>query len=125
MNIRESAYKNKKSIVLENDRIRAEFIPDPGGKMVSFIDKVSGYEFMVQRPGEIYRDQPFDGNYIDGECSGYDDMFPTIDACAYELDPWKGIAMADHGEVWSLPWEPAITEDSLELSVTGMRFPYT
>ncbi|ULQ51967.1 hypothetical protein [Flavihumibacter fluvii] len=125
MNTRVSTYKNKKSIVLENDRIRTEFIPDPGGKMVSFIDKVNGYEFLVQRPGEIYRDQAFDGNYTDGECSGYDDMFPTIDACSYELEPWKGIAMADHGEVWSLPWVPAITEDGLDLLVKGIRFPYT
>lgn len=61
MNTRVSKYKDKTSIVLENDRIRAEFIPDPGGKAVSFIDKVCGYEFLVQRPGEIYRDQPLRG----------------------------------------------------------------
>lgn len=110
---------------MENDRIRTEFIPEPGGKMVSFIDKRCGYEFLVQKPAAIYRDQPFDGIYTDGECSGYDDMFPTIDACVYEQEPWKGVLLADHGEVWSLPWEPVITAEGLELTVNGKRFPYT
>jgi galactose mutarotase-like enzyme len=124
MNIRFSKYKNKKSIVVENNRIRAEFISDPGGKMVSLVGKDTGYEFLVQRPGEVYREQPFDGCYTDGECSGFDDMFPTIDACAYDTEPWKGVKMADHGEVWSLPWEHRIKDNTLELSVKGMRFPY-
>jgi len=119
-----SSYKNKESIILENRQIRAEFIPEPGGKMVSLINKITGYEFLVQRPSSIYRDQPFDGLYIDGECSGYDDMFPTIDECDYKNDPWKGIKMADHGEVWSLPWDYEITNNSLKLNVNGVRFPY-
>jgi hypothetical protein len=99
----QSKYKDKKSIVVENNRLRAEFLPDPGGKMVSLIDKGTGYEFLIQRNNELYRDQSFDGVYVDGECSGFDDMFPTIDVCNYESDPWKGVKMPDHGEVWSLP----------------------
>jgi hypothetical protein len=58
VNIKFSKYKNKKSIVVENDRIRAEFTPGPGGKMVSLIGKDTGYEFLVQRSGEIYCEQP-------------------------------------------------------------------
>lgn len=119
-----SMYKNKKSLVIENDNIRAEFIPDPGGKMVSLISKKTGYEFLVQRAGEHYRDQPFDGSYVDGECSGYDDMFPTIDVCTYESEPWKGVKMADHGEVWSLPWEYKVEGEALSFYVKGVRFPF-
>jgi len=117
-------YKNKKSIVLENTKIRAEFIPDPGGKLSSFINKETGYEYLVQRKNPIYRDQPFNGVFVDGECSGYDDMFPTIDTCKYENEPWKGVEMADHGEVWSLPWEYALDNLTLHMSVKGVRFPY-
>jgi hypothetical protein len=119
-----SKYKNKKSIVLESSKIRAEFIPDPGGKLTSLINKETGYEYFVQRKGKIYRDQPFDGVFVDGECSGYDDMFPTIDICKYEGEPWEGIKMADHGEVWSLPWKHKVDELSLHMSVKGVRFPY-
>lgn len=122
--IRGSQYKNKASIVLENDWLRAEFTPDPGAKLVSLVAKESGYEFLVQRPGETYREQPFGGHYTDGECSGFDDMFPTIDGCAYHKDPWKGIQMADHGEVWSLPWDVETQEGVIHFSVAGVRFPY-
>lgn len=120
-----SSYKNKESIVIENKIIKAEFIPIPGGKMVSLINKNNGYEYLLQREGKQYREQPFDGVFVEGECSGYDDMFPTIDKCVYEDEPWKGIEMADHGEVWSLPWEYSVENDSLHLFVKGVRFPYT
>ncbi|HQG62981.1 MAG TPA: hypothetical protein PK719_04950 [Bacteroidales bacterium] len=123
--IKQSHYKNKKSIVLENKYIRAEFIPNPGGKLSSLINKKTGFEYLVQRGNTIYCDQPFDGVYVKGECSGYDDMFPTIDTCFYENEPWKGVKMADHGEVWSLPWEYKIEKNSLCLSVSGVRFPYS
>src|SRR5665647_976271 len=119
-----SRYKNKDSVVLESTRIRAEFIPDPGSKLSSLINKETGYEYLIQRKNEIYLDQPFDGVFVNGECSGYDDMFPTIDVCSYENEPWKGVKMADHGEVWSLPWEYKINNDSLHMSVKGVRFPY-
>jgi hypothetical protein len=32
--------------------------------------------------------------------------------------------LADHGEVWSLPWEYKINKDSLSMHVKGVRFPY-
>ncbi len=124
MPITDSNYKNKKSIVLENKKLRAEFLPDPGGKLASFINKETGYEYLVQRENKVYGDQNFGGVYVNGECSGFDDMFPTIDACNYEEEPWKDIKMADHGEVWSLPWEYIINNDSLQMSVKGVRFPY-
>ncbi len=119
-----SRYKNKDSIVLESRKLRAEFLPDPGGKLASLINKETGYEYLVQRDHVLYRDQPFDGVFVDGECSGFDDMFPTIDVCNYEIKPWKDIKMADHGEVWSLPWEYKIENDCLHMTIKGVRFPY-
>jgi hypothetical protein len=119
-----SSYKNKKSIVLESTKMRAEFLANPGGKLTSLINKETGYEFLVQRKNEIYRDQPFGGVFVDAECSGFDDMFPTIDSCKYEKEPWEGVEMADHGEVWSLPWEYSVDKLSLHMSVHGVRFPY-
>ncbi|MDD4730243.1 MAG: hypothetical protein PHN55_16010, partial [Dysgonamonadaceae bacterium] len=119
-----SNYKDKNSIVIENTKIRAEIIPVPGGKLASFINKETGFEYLLQRANELYRNQPFGGVFVEGECSGYDDMFPTIDQCVYENEPWKGVEMVDHGEVWSLPWEYETDNDSLRLSVEGVNFPY-
>ena len=63
---------------------------------------------------------PFDR----GDCSGFDDMFPTINGCYYPRKPWKGIKVPDHGEVQSIPWNYELKEDSIFLSVHGIRFPY-
>jgi hypothetical protein len=120
----ESTYKDQKAVTLENHAIKAQFLPELGGKMASFFDKVTGREFLVQAPGMTYRVLEYDGSYVDAECSGFDDMFPTIDPCYYERDPWAGIKVPDHGEVCGLRWQYEIREDELLLSTYGVRFPY-
>jgi hypothetical protein len=59
---------------------------------------------------------------VAGECSGMDDMFPTIDAYFYDRYPWAGTKLADHGEVWSLPWATTVEGDRLHFVVHGVRF---
>ena len=119
-----SRYKDVRALTLESDTLKVQFLPGMGAKMASLLYKPLDFELLVQRPGKRYRRQPFDGVYVNGECSGFDDMFPTIDACAYERAPWKGIPLADHGEVWSLPWTETHAEDRIHFSVSGIRFPY-
>jgi hypothetical protein len=120
----DSQYKDQPAISLESDAVRVQFLPGIGAKMASLVYKPLGFELMVQAPGEQYLTQPFDGDYVAGECTGFDDMFPTIDLCYCDQFPWQGTKMADHGEVWSLPWKLAIDRDRLHFAVHGVRFPY-
>ncbi len=122
--ISSSTYKDQEAITLETGCLRAQFLPRWGAKLASLVYKPLDYELLVQRPGAKYLAQPFDGDYVAGECSGLDDMFPTIDACYYDRYPWAGMRMADHGEVWSLPEETRIEAESVQFSVCGVRFPY-
>ena len=122
--INPSQYKDQPAVTIESETIRAQFLPGIGAKLASLIYKPHNFELLVQRPGEKYLTQPFDGVYTDGECSGLDDMFPTIDTCFYDRYPWDGVKMADHGEVWSLPWETTQEGNRLHFSVYGVRFPY-
>lgn len=122
--IYESQYKGQPAVSIESDVVRVQFLPRIGAKMSSLVYKPHDFELLVQAPGEEYLMQPFDGDYVAGECSGLDDMFPTIDMCYYDRPPWEGTKMADHGEVWSLPWEHEIDGDVLHLTVHGVRFPY-
>ena len=119
-----SEYKDQAAIAIETDQVRALFLPGIGAKLASLIYKPLNYELLIQRPGKQYLIQPFDGDYVAGECSGLDDMFPTIDACYYDRFPWAGTRMADHGEVWSLPWNMLVDDEQLHFSVNGIRFPY-
>jgi Aldose 1-epimerase len=122
--IYESQYKDQPALTIESAAIRAQFLPGTGAKMASLVYKPAPAELLVQAPGEKYLLQPFDGDYVSGECSGFDDMFPTIDLCYYDRFPWEGTKMADHGEVWSLPWECRTEADGFRFTVHGVRFPY-
>lgn len=119
-----STYKDQPAVTLESGILAAQFLPGMGAKMASLIHKPSGFELLVQRPGSAYLAQPYAGDYVAGECSGFDDMFPTIDECFYPRPPWKGVLAPDHGEVWALAWGSQVEAESLRLAVNGVRFPY-
>ncbi len=124
--IRESTYKDIDAVIMENDTLCAVFLPHYGGKMASLYHKKKNREFLVQAKGKMYKKLEYGGVYIDAECSGFDDMFPTIDEWTYQEPPWKGAVMPDHGEVCGLKWEYEIMESGtcLHCWVYGVRFPY-
>ena len=49
MNIYESKYKNIKSVCLENDLLKAEFLPSQGAKLASLVFKKTGRQMMYQK----------------------------------------------------------------------------
>jgi hypothetical protein len=122
--ISRTSYKDQPALTIETEQVLAQFIPGSGAKLASLIFKPRQYELLVQRPNSLYRMQPFDGDYVSGECSGLDDMFPTIDGCYYDRFPWQGVKIADHGEVWSLAWDETIQDEGLYFRTYGVRFPY-
>ncbi|MBI1282507.1 MAG: hypothetical protein GC179_30550 [Anaerolineaceae bacterium] len=124
MSIYESHYKDQPAISMESAVMRVQFLPSIGSKMASLIYKPRQLELMVQNPSKKYLIQPYDGHYVSAECSGFDEMFPTIDTCYYETYPWAGTKIPDHGEVWSLNWQHHVEDEHLFMSTYGVRFPY-
>ena len=123
--IQPSRYKDQPAVTIESDVLSAQFLPGTGAKLCSLLHKPSGTELLLQRPDERYRVAGYDGDYVaDGECSGCDEMFPSIDRCFYEGYPWRGTPIPDHGEVWSLPWSCGKEKGKLHCSTYGVRFPY-
>jgi hypothetical protein len=118
-------YKDIPALILDNGTLKLTFLPEYGGKLASMIDKRCNRELLLQTPNEKYLVQPYDGDYTTGECSAFDDMFPTIDPVAYPDFPWKNAVMPDHGEVCALPWKYTVDGDSVTMTVSGVRFPYT
>jgi hypothetical protein len=52
--------------------------------MGSLIYKPVNVELLLQRPNERYQLASYDGDYVaQGECSGFDERFPSIDKCFY------------------------------------------
>jgi len=119
-----SKYKDVGAIIMESSALMVQFLPEFGGKMASLMCKKTGREFLVQAKNTEYKRLKYDGDYCAAECSGFDDMFPTIDRCFYDSYPWKGAEIPDHGEVCALPWDCSIENDCLRMSVYGVRFSY-
>ncbi|MEI6388519.1 MAG: hypothetical protein WCQ50_18040 [Spirochaetota bacterium] len=109
---------------IESEALAAVVIPEHGAKLASLRSLSSGREFLFQRPGVKYRRSSYDSDYLAGECSGFDEVCPTVLEYFYDREPWKGIRIPDHGEVWALPWSCETDSESLDLSVRGVRLPY-
>lgn len=117
-------YKDIDCIILESQKLVIKVIPQSGGKIQSIYNKTSKKEYLYQAKGGMFKIPEYGMPFDKGECSGFDDMFPSINECYYPKEPWGGTKVPDHGEVWSLPWDYEIKDDSILLSVHSIRFPY-
>ncbi len=111
-------------LIVETDQLAVRVLPEVGAKVISLLWKPSGREFLWRQPGRELR-QPVYGAAFDAfDISGWDECFPSIGEVHYPDDPWKGIVVPDHGELWSLPWQWAWTASTLRMWVHSIRFGY-
>ena len=116
-------YKDVPAILVESQTLQAWILPEDGGKIASIKRKKDGKELLAVKPGECYKRLAYDGSYVDSECSGFDDMFPTVDPdlpenCSYSRYP-------DHGECCRLPYEAVLAEETVTLTAESRIFPIT
>ena len=90
--------EGRNRIVLENQILQIEILPEYGGKIVSFYRKDAGFELAARREGGI--PETAEGADFSRFAFGMDDAFPNIDP---EEIVWKGrrLRYPDHGETWS------------------------
>lgn len=122
--VRPAEVDQQAGFALEDDRVTVVVLPGVGSKIVSLRHRPSGREWIWRNPARRIVPPTYDSPFDRWDISGYDDCFPTIGACRYPDEPWRGIAIPDHGEVWTLPWSSTIEGDTVVLDVTGIRFPY-
>lgn len=116
-------YKNVNALVLDGDLLKVTVLPH-GGKIASIYHKQMEREFLYQRPGGEYIVSQYGDSFSEGEFSGFDDMFPTIDECIYPDYPFANTVMPDHGELWSIPWKLETDASAAYLEAHGVRLPY-
>ncbi len=112
MRIYKSEYKDLIALSIEYGDYEIKILPDEGGKMASF--KKNGHEYLSQSLGDKYKRLTRDSSYIESECSGFDEMFPTIDPMSNGKREYL-----DHGEVCRMPWEYEIHENRLLMKATS------
>ncbi len=119
MIINKTSYKNIDGILLKNEYIEVIVLPTEGSKIAS-IKNNKGFEYLYQNPSLDYKKLSLLDDYALRECSGYDDLFPTIDP-----DIYNGIKYPDHGEVARLSFNYEIKNDKLFLYTKSLLFNYT
>lgn len=137
--IKQTRYGRALAWVMENEIVRVVIVPEYGGKIVSLYDRRAGFEWLVQAQG-AHKPEGYGSIFIEGDMCGWDEMFPTINACRYPIEgAFFNRALPDHGEVWSLPWSAAASAgasgsqfsllnprkpEKLVFSVEGRALPY-
>lgn len=102
-----------------------------GAKITSLRNVFTGREWLLQPASQTssrYRPR-YGDTFTDAPLGGWDEMFPTVDACRYldeHADAERGaIELPDHGEVWSQQWRLlSHTETSLSCAIEGKALDY-
>jgi hypothetical protein len=111
-------------VILDNGRIRATVLPELGGKMSSLIRAATGREFLRQPASRPLKPAVYGAAFENYDPSGFDECFPTVAACEYAGEYFNGLALPDHGELWSSRWQFEIRGEELWLAAAGRRLPY-
>ncbi len=129
MKITKCKYKDIDALSLDCGEVVFTVVPESGMKMVSAVNKATGFEFLHQNPKglDTFIRPEYNGDFVEYECAGFDDMFPTIDPYYADSDgPWNGVCFPNHGEIWSEPYEiTELTDATVTGKVSGIRMPYT
>lgn len=113
MQIEKDTHLGLKTINIESQLIKLKVIPELGFKICSILYKPLGKEFLFQPTRGKYDIPGFGDSFSKYDTSGFDEMLPTVDACSYPEGKYRGEALPDHGDLWSLNFESNIGEDEI------------
>lgn len=97
-----------------------ECLPEDGGRISRLVYK--GQSLLTAAPRDFVPVEGF-GDYEARPVYGYDDCFPTVDACAVPGHP--AITAPDHGELCWLPWRVEVARNTVTCSVASRALPVT
>jgi hypothetical protein len=83
----------------------------------------SGREWVYRDPRRPLRRCGVGDSFLLSGLAGWDECFPSVAAGPYPGD--ADVTLADHGEVWSRPWQVTAEPSRLTASVTGSILPFT
>jgi len=114
-------------VTLSNDKISVTVLAGRGARVTNVRNVIDGREWLSQARGATRAVRlESDATFTETDHCGWDEMFPSVDACTYPSDPYLGMSVPDHGELWSQPWDVVEeTESSLSQRVRSSRFAYT
>lgn len=88
-----------RSVQLENEMISATVLPDVGAKIYDLTWKASGRNILWHNPRIEPQRFPIEANFDNYWCGGWDEGFPTCDACEHQGESYPNL-----GELRSVSW---------------------
>lgn len=116
-------------VVVGNDVIRCEFMPELGAKLAQIHDLRTGRGWLWRHPRMPYSQVASTASYVDeADTGGWDECFPTVGRCLYPAAPWHDQLLPDHGELWcqTPTWQIDATDAQVVCTSIwhGMALPY-
>jgi galactose mutarotase-like enzyme len=103
------------SIHIENGFLRATVLPGIGAKIFDLIHRPTGFNFLWHNPRIQPQPYAIEANFDNYWCGGWDDAFPTCEACTYRGEQYPNL-----GELRSISWTvESQSADSVTLSAFG------
>jgi galactose mutarotase-like enzyme len=90
-----------------------------GGRLTRL--QFRGVDLLTSEPHAFHQPRGDYGSYETRPVFGYDDCFPTVDACSFPGLEWQ---VPDHGELCWLDWQVEERADSLVFSVASKVLPW-
>ena len=122
--LQETSVNGLSALTLETNHLLMQIIPCLGAKVISLQRRATKREFLWRHPDRELRPASYGAPFDQFDISGWDECFPSIGEVVYPLEPWKGIVVPDHGELWTLPWQWRLHEDALQMWTHSVRFGY-
>src|SRR5438445_13612588 len=88
-----------RAVEMENDWLRLTVLPDVGAKIYDLVWKNTRRNFLWHNPRILPQTYAIEANFDNYWCGGWDEGFPTCDACEY-----KGESYPNLGELRSVRW---------------------
>jgi hypothetical protein len=111
-------------VQLRSRELAVQLAPHLGGKITSLIDLADGHELLFQLPGAPPAQPPDPTRYDHSYYAAWDECFPAVAAGPYPAPPYLGVAVPDHGELWSQAAAVHHDERSATTSWRSARFGY-
>ncbi len=124
MIVQQIFYKDIPALLLTTKTLRAVVVPQQGGKLVSFQGLNSNKEYLLQNRSEKFLPMGLQDSFVERECAGFDDMFPTIDPVTVTCADGTTLFYPDHGEICRLPFNAETNENKLILRAYSQALGY-
>ncbi len=108
-------YAGLQPVVLSGGGLTAVVLPDVGAKIVSLVSERTGREFVWRDPTRALGLVSPGSTYADNDASG----------CDYPAPPFAGLALGDHGDLWSRRWDVELDGDEALFTMVGETLPFT